>query len=167
MLVSKKVWLVFFSLLFVIFLFNLWCCNYVNTCNLNWNAGSHTIGQAQCRVFRTRIYSNGTDIDAGFASTRRRQCPTTGGDSNLAPLDLVTPNAFDNNYFKNLVQKKGLLGSDQVLFNGGSTDSIVTEYSNNPQTFSSDFGAAMVKMGDLGPLTGQNGIIRRVCSAVN
>ncbi|XP_071920033.1 lignin-forming anionic peroxidase-like [Coffea arabica] len=132
-------------------------------------SGSHTIGQAQCFVFRNRIYSNGTDIDAGFASTRRRQCPAANGvgDSKLAPLDLVTPNSFDNNYFKNLMRKKGLLISDQVLFSGGSTDSIVSEYSKNPRTFLSDFASAMVKMGDIEPLTGQNGIIRKICSAVN
>ncbi|CAI9755980.1 unnamed protein product [Fraxinus pennsylvanica] len=53
--------------------------------------------------FRDRIYSNRTDIDAGFASTRRRQCPTNSGDSNLAALDLMIPNSFDNNYFKNLM----------------------------------------------------------------
>ncbi|XVF43516.1 hypothetical protein PTKIN_Ptkin02bG0046000 [Pterospermum kingtungense] len=132
-------------------------------------SGSHTIGQARCVTFRGRIYSNGNDIDAGFASTRRRNCPATSpnGNGNLAPLDLVTPNSFDNNYFKNLLQKKGLLQSDQVLFSGGSTDSIVTEYSRNPSTFSSDFASAMVKMGDIEPLTGSAGIIRRVCSAVN
>nr|XP_027096774.1 lignin-forming anionic peroxidase-like isoform X1 [Coffea arabica] len=132
-------------------------------------SGSHTLGQAQCFVFRNRVYSNGTDIDAGFASTRRRQCPQAvgNGDSNLAPLDLVTPNSFDNNYFKNLMRKKGLLISDQALFSGGSTDSIVSEYSRNPRTFLSDFASAMVKMGDLEPLTGASGIIRKVCSAVS
>ncbi|XWS69414.1 hypothetical protein CRYUN_Cryun04dG0176900 [Craigia yunnanensis] len=132
-------------------------------------SGSHTIGQAQCVTFRDRIYSNGSDIDAGFASTRRRNCPTTfpNGNGNLAPLDLVTPNSFDNNYFKNLLQKKGLLQSDQVLFSGGTTDNIVTEYSRNPSTFSSDFASAVIKMGDIEPLTGPAGIIRRICSAVN
>ncbi|OMO72641.1 Plant peroxidase [Corchorus olitorius] len=132
-------------------------------------SGSHTIGQAQCVTFRDRIYSNGSDIDAGFASTRRRNCPATppNGNGNLAPLDLVTPNSFDNNYFKNLMQKKGLLQSDQVLFSGGSTDSIVSEYSRTPSTFSSDFASAMIKMGDIEPLTGSSGIIRRICSAVN
>lgn len=85
----------------------------------------------------------------------------------MAALDLVTPNSFDNNYFKNLMQRKGLLQSDQVLFGGGSTDSIVSEYSRNPRTFLSDFGNAMIKMGDIEPLTGQNGIIRRICSAIN
>ncbi|CAL5430281.1 unnamed protein product [Camellia sinensis] len=132
-------------------------------------SGSHTIGQAQCFTFRNRIYNNGSNIDASFASTRRRGCPatTSSGNSNLAPLDLVTPNSFDNNYFKNLIQKKGLLQSDQVLFNGGSTDSIVSEYSKNPSSFKSDFASAMIKMGDIKPLTGQKGIIRRICSALN
>ncbi|GKV35964.1 hypothetical protein SLEP1_g44154 [Rubroshorea leprosula] len=131
-------------------------------------SGSHTIGQAQCVTFRDRIYNNASDIDAGFASTRRRNCPasTDQGNTNLAPLDLVTPNSFDNNYFKNLLQKKGLLQSDQVLFSGGSTDIIVSEYSRNPSTFKSDFAAAMIKMGDIDPLTGSKGIIRKVCSVV-
>ncbi|XP_011038129.1 PREDICTED: peroxidase 5-like [Populus euphratica] len=86
---------------------------------------------------------------------------------NLAPLDLVTPNSFDNNYFRNLIQRRGLLQSDQVLFSGQSTDSIVTEYSRNPSLFSSDFAAAMLTQGDIEPLTGSQVEIRRVCSVVN
>ncbi|XP_070056596.1 lignin-forming anionic peroxidase-like [Nicotiana tomentosiformis] len=129
--------------------------------------GAHSIGQAQCFFFRDRIYGNGTDIDAGFASTRRRQCPKEDQNGNLAPVDLVTPNQLDNNYFKNLRQRKGLLQSDQVLLNGGSTDSIVSEYSNSPRAFASDFAAAMIRMGDISPLTGQNGIIRTVCGSLN
>ncbi|XP_065856611.1 lignin-forming anionic peroxidase-like [Euphorbia lathyris] len=132
-------------------------------------SGAHTLGQAQCFTFRDRIYTNGSRIDAGFASTRRRRCPlaANNGDANLAALDLVTPNSFDNNYFKNLIQKKGLLESDQILFSGGSTDSIVSEYSRNPKSFSVDFAAAMIKMGDIKPLIGTAGQIRRICSAVN
>ncbi|KAJ0683168.1 putative peroxidase [Helianthus annuus] len=129
-------------------------------------SGAHTIGQAQCFLFRDRIYNNGSDIDAGFASTRRRGCPIKDGNGNLAPLDLVTPNSFDYNYFKSFIKKKGLLESDQVLFSGGSTDSIVSEYSNNPSKFKSDFAAAMVKMSEIRPLTGQEGVIRRICGAL-
>ncbi|XP_076929647.1 lignin-forming anionic peroxidase-like [Bidens hawaiensis] len=128
-------------------------------------SGAHTIGQAQCFLFRDRIYNNGSDIDAGFASTRRRGCPIKAGNGNLAPLDLVTPNSFDYNYFKNLIQKKGLLESDQVLFSGGSTDNIVIEYSNNPSKFKSDFAAAMIKMSEIRPLTGE-GVIRKICGAL-
>ncbi|CAN1155745.1 Peroxidase 4 [Linum perenne] len=131
-------------------------------------SGSHTIGVARCVSFRTRIY-NETNIDPSFASERRANCPLApnSGDNNLAPLDVQTPTSFDNNYFKNLIQQKGLLHSDQVLFNGGSTDSIVQSYSQNPTAFASDFAAAMIKMGDIEPLTGSQGEIRTVCSRPN
>ncbi|KAG9150250.1 hypothetical protein Leryth_009824 [Lithospermum erythrorhizon] len=132
-------------------------------------SGSHTIGQARCTSFRARIYNETNNLDTSLAQTRRSNCPrTTGtGDNNLAPLDSQTPTSFDNNYFKDLVSNKGLLHSDQQLFNGGSTDSIVRGYSTNPKSFSSDFAAAMIKMGDIRPLTGTNGEIRKNCRRRN
>ncbi|KAL3752498.1 hypothetical protein ACJRO7_013196 [Eucalyptus globulus] len=131
-------------------------------------SGSHTIGQARCISFRSRIY-NDSNIDSPFSKTRQGKCPSTvgSGDQNLAPLDLQSPTAFDNAYFKNLLSNKGLLHSDQELFNGGSTDSLVKTYSNNPKTFNSDFASAMIKMGDIKPLTGSKGEIRKICSKVN
>ncbi|XP_042483100.1 peroxidase P7 [Macadamia integrifolia] len=131
-------------------------------------AGAHTIGQARCTNFRAHIY-NDTNIDSSFAQTRKGSCPKASGsgDNNLAPLDLQTPTSFDNNYYKNLISKKGLLHSDQELFNGGSTDSIVKSYSSNPSTFNSDFPAAMIKMGDISPLTGSSGEIRKNCRKTN
>ncbi|PSS14177.1 Peroxidase [Actinidia chinensis var. chinensis] len=131
-------------------------------------SGSHTIGQARCVVFRSRIY-NETNIDASFAKTRQGRCPIKvgSGDNNLAPLDLQTPTFFDNHYYINLVNKKGLLHSDQVLFNGGSTDSLVEKYSKNLHAFDSDFASAMIKMGDISPLTGSNGEIRKNCRKPN
>ncbi|XP_059625318.1 peroxidase P7 [Cornus florida] len=131
-------------------------------------SGSHTIGQARCTSFRARLY-NETNIDASLVQTRRGNCPRTAGsgDNNLAPLDLQSPTAFDNNYYKNLVNRRGLLHSDQQLFNGGSADSIVRSYSNSQSSFTSDFAAAMVKMGDISPLTGSNGEIRKNCRKTN
>ncbi|CAN6443664.1 unnamed protein product [Victoria cruziana] len=110
-------------------------------------SGAHTIGQSRCLLFRDRIYN----------------------DTNIArhPLDVTTQNRFDNAYYLNLLVKKGLLHSDQELFNGGSADSQVTKYSLNPLAFSTDFAAAMVKMGNLSPLTGSNGQVRTNCRKVN
>ncbi|XP_057789568.1 peroxidase P7-like [Salvia miltiorrhiza] len=131
-------------------------------------SGSHTIGQARCTSFRARIY-NESNLDTSFARTRQGNCPrpSGAGDNNLAPLDLQTPTNFDNNYFKNLVNRRGLLHSDQQLFNGGSTDSTVKAYSENPGSFASDFAAAMLRMGDISPLTGFNGEIRKNCRRKN
>lgn len=128
-------------------------------------SGGHSIGQAQCQFFRTRIY-NETNIDASFAATRRATCPQTGGDTNLAPLD-QTPARFDNTYYRDLVARRGLFHSDQELFNGGSQDALVRSYSVNGALFFRDFGAAMVKMGNISPLTGTQGEIRKNCRVVN
>jgi len=128
--------------------------------------GSHTIGQGSCRFFRNRIY-NDDNIDPTFATSLQANCPTTGGDDNLAPLDTTTPDTFDNSYFKNLQSQKGLFSSDQALFNGGSTDSDVDEYSSDSSSFATDFANAMVKMGNLNPITGSNGQIRTNCRVIN
>ncbi|KAL4386558.1 hypothetical protein GQ457_09G013130 [Hibiscus cannabinus] len=129
-------------------------------------SGSHTIGQARCTNFRTRIY-NETNINSTFAASLRGNCPSTGGDNNLSPLDTTSPTSFDNAYFKNLQNQKGLLHSDQQLFSGGSTDSQVNTYSSNSATFATDFANAMVKMGNLSPLTGTSGQIRKNCRKAN
>ncbi|KAK7856716.1 cationic peroxidase 1-like [Quercus suber] len=128
--------------------------------------GIHSVGQASCRNFRTRIY-NETNIDSSYATSLKSVCPSTGGDNNLAPLDVTTPTTFDNAYYTNLINKKGLLHSDQQLFSGGSTDSIVTTYSNNVGNLITDFANAMVKMGRLSPLTGTSGQIRKNCRKAN
>ncbi|XP_030970062.1 cationic peroxidase 1-like [Quercus lobata] len=129
-------------------------------------SGSHTIGQARCLMFRGRIY-NETTIDSEFTKSTQSNCPITGGDSSLSPIDATSPVIFDNAYFRNLVNSKGLLHSDQQLFSGGSTDSQVTTYSSGFSTFFTDFANAMVKMGNLSPLTGSNGEIRTNCGKIN
>ncbi|GLU06747.1 hypothetical protein SLE2022_237460 [Rubroshorea leprosula] len=75
------------------------------------------------------------------------------------------PNSFDD-FFKDLQQNKSLLHFDLVLFSGGSTDDIASEYNRSQQTFKSDFAAVMINMGDINPLTGSNGIISRVCTTM-
>ena len=128
-------------------------------------SGTHTIGKAQCSKFRDRIY-NETNIDATFATSKQAICPSSGGDENLSDLDGTTTD-FDNVYFTNLIEKKGLLHSDQQLYNGNSTDSMVETYSNDSTTFFTDVASAMVKMGNLSPLTGTDGEIRTNCRAIN
>ncbi|XP_028764548.1 cationic peroxidase 1-like [Neltuma alba] len=129
-------------------------------------SGSHTIGEAKCATFRTRAH-NDTNIEPSFATSLRDRCPSTGDDSNLSHLDVTTPNFFDNSYFRNLVNKKGLLHSDQALFDGGSSDSLVTTYVSEPWRFRADFADAMIKMSELSPLTGSDGQIRRNCRKLN
>ena len=130
-------------------------------------SGGHTLGFAQCGVFKDRIYNETVTIDPKFAKDRRSTCPRIGGDTNLAPLD-PTPARFDTAYFANLIKKRGLLHSDQQLFvAGGSTNGLVKTYSYNAKAFSVDFAKSMVKMGNIKPLTAKRGQIRLNCRKVN
>ncbi|KAJ6365762.1 hypothetical protein OIU76_030521 [Salix suchowensis] len=126
-------------------------------------SGSHTIGQARCTSFLTRI-NNENNIDSSFKTSTQAQCQDT---SNFVNLDVTSPTSFDNAYYRNLLNQKGLLHSDQQLFSGGSTDAQVRAYSSNQASFRTDFANAMIKMGNLSPLTGTNGQIRTNCRKAN
>jgi peroxidase len=130
-------------------------------------SGGHTLGKSQCRHFRTRIYNN-TDIIPSYAKSLQKSCPSTQGDGdfNLADLD-DTPNNFDISYFENILKKKSLLHSDQVLTNSHYTGLLVKMYRSKPQVFSDDFRKSMIKMGNIGVLTGNKGQVRRKCRLVN
>ena len=128
-------------------------------------AGGHTIGFAQCLNFKNHIY-NDSNIDPYFAQQLKYICPRNGADSNLAPLDPTAGN-FDVAYYGGLVQKTGLLHSDQELFNGGSTDDLVRQYSYDAEAFYGDFANSIIKMGNIQPLTGDQGEIRVNCRKVN
>ncbi|KAJ1392121.1 Secretory peroxidase [Sesbania bispinosa] len=128
-------------------------------------SGAHTIGFSRCATFRDRIY-NDTDINPFFARSLRYLCPRIGMDSNLAPLD-PTAAKFDAAYFCDLVQMKGVFHSDQELFNGGSTDALVRQYSYDIVAFFQEFANSMIKLGNIQPLIGNQGEIRVNCRKVN
>lgn len=128
-------------------------------------SGGHSIGFASCLAFKNHIY-NDSNINPNYAQQLKNNCPRNGGDSNLSPLD-KTPAKFDVSYFTGLAQKKGLLHSDQELFNGGSTDALVRKYSYDTEAFYKDFAKSMIKMGNIKPLTKNQGEIRCNCRKVN
>lgn len=129
-------------------------------------SGSHTIGLASCKTVRGRIYYD-TNINATFANMLQERCPKVGRNSTLLPMDKVTPKHFDNFYYRNLMNQKGLLHSDQALIDTTYTLSIVKKYVKKPSSFFKNFAKSMVKMGNISPLTGSKGEIRINCRKVN
>ncbi|GAU26555.1 hypothetical protein TSUD_266690 [Trifolium subterraneum] len=129
-------------------------------------SGAHTIGFSRCLLFRDRIY-NDNNINTYFAKQLQNICPREGGDSNLAPLDSVTPAKFDAAYYADLIKKKGVLHSDQELLNGGSTSALVKKYRYDTGAFYYDFVKSMIKMGNIKPLTGSQGEVRCNCRKAN
>ncbi|XP_058734591.1 peroxidase P7-like [Vicia villosa] len=129
-------------------------------------SGAHTIGFSRCLLFRDRIY-NDNNIDSSFAKELQNICPRNGGDSNLTPLDRVTRAKFDVLYFADLIEKKGVLHSDQELSNGGYSGALVRKYSYDTRAFYKDFAKSMIKMGNIKPLVGNQGEVRYNCRKAN
>ncbi|KAL3653417.1 hypothetical protein CASFOL_003098 [Castilleja foliolosa] len=78
---------------------------------------------------------------------------------------------FDKNYYTNEAEQSEDRDNTQacpvMLINGKATKSIVNRYGDNPNAFSADFAAAMIKMSEIKPLTGRDGEIRQNCRRVN
>ncbi|KAK9110656.1 hypothetical protein Sjap_018716 [Stephania japonica] len=142
--------------------------------------GGHTIGTAACQFFSNRLYNfsttttTGADptIDPTFVPQLRALCPQNGDGSRRVALDTGSQNTFDDSYFKNLKNGRGVLESDQKLWTDPATRTIVQRYSGTIRglfglRFSVEFARSMVKMSNVGVKTGSQGQIRRVCTAIN
>ncbi|KAK1269847.1 Peroxidase 40 [Acorus gramineus] len=141
-------------------------------------SGGHTIGNARCATFASRLSNSGgsggnTDgsVDRDFLQSLQDLCAADARGNNsatLASLDYATPTMFDNQYYVNLLSGQGLLGSDQALV--GGTDGVgelVEAYAADVGAFFEDFKASMLKMGRLGAVGGGGGEVRRNCRSIN
>ncbi|XP_024381827.1 peroxidase P7 [Physcomitrium patens] len=133
-------------------------------------SGAHTIGEVHCSNFADRFdpAANSPFGDVSFGQELLAFC-TRNGAGDIATLnlktfmDLQTPNSFDISYYVNLIIGRGVMTSDQVLFNDLRTQPMVREFAANRTLFFESFQASMLKMGRLHVLTGTNGVIRKQC----
>ncbi|EXB29014.1 Peroxidase 59 [Morus notabilis] len=140
-------------------------------------SGAHTIGQAKCAFFNNRLFNfSGTGagdptLETTMLNDLQSLCPLNEDGNKTTALDRNSTDLFDNHYFTNLLVGKGLLSSDQILFSSAAavntTKSLVESYSTNPDLFLEDFVNSMRKMGNISPLTGSAGEIRKNCRVVN
>ncbi|PPD70584.1 hypothetical protein GOBAR_DD32541 [Gossypium barbadense] len=131
-------------------------------------SGAHTFGRAQCQTFSRRIGTDPT-LDPMFSDVLAQICPQGGNGNALANLDSSTADDFDNNYYTNLQNNRGLLQTDQSLFSttNASTVAIVNRFAGSQRDFFDAFVQSMINMGNISPLTGSNGEIRTNCRRIN
>ncbi|AES65488.1 peroxidase N [Medicago truncatula] len=141
-------------------------------------SGAHTIGRARCTFFSNRLFNfSGTQepdnsLEYEMLTELQNLCPQDGDGNTTTVLDPYSFDQFDNNYFKNLLNGKGLLSSDQILFSSdeettSTTKQLVQYYSENERIFFMEFAYAMIKMGNINPLIGSEGEIRKSCRVIN
>lgn len=141
-------------------------------------AAAHTVGTTACFFVKDRLYSyplpgGGTGADpsipAPFVAELKARCPP--GDFNTRlPLDRGSETDFDDSILRNIRSGFAVIASDAALANSNATRALVDAYLGaSARSFQRDFAAAMVKMGTVGAITGDDdaGEVRDVCSAFN
>ena len=79
-----------------------------------------------------------------------RQCkPFKVNDEYHVPLDDASVEVFDNSYYKDLMQARGLLATDEAIMNDTTTKSLVQQYANNQDLFFEGFKRSMIKMSNI------------------
>ncbi|KAJ0491708.1 putative peroxidase [Helianthus annuus] len=133
-------------------------------------SGAHTLGFSHCSKFSKRIYNKkGIDrtLNRRYALQLRQMCPLKVDPRIAINMDPTTPRTFDNAYFRNLQQGKGLFTSDQNLFTDTRSRPTVNQFASSNNAFNQAFVTAITKLGRVGVLTGNKGEIRRDCTRRN
>ncbi|XP_058191870.1 peroxidase 43 isoform X3 [Rhododendron vialii] len=139
---------------------------------------AHTIGTAACFFMIHRLYNffpgGGSDpaINPDFLPELKSQCPQNVDVNVRLPIDPGSDQTFDNNILQNIRNGFAVLASDARLYEDEGTRSVVDSYFGVSAqifgpVFERDFVNSMVRMGQIGVLTGFEGEIRRVCAAFN
>ncbi|CAK9133541.1 unnamed protein product [Ilex paraguariensis] len=136
-------------------------------------SGAHTIGISHCFPAVTiRLYNftgkGDTDptIDPNYAAVLKKICKP-GDLTMLVEMDPGSRKTFDTHYYSIVSKRRGLFQSDGALLSDSETKAYVLSQISSGSTFLNDFGPAMVKMGQIGVLTGKSGEIRKRCAFIN
>ncbi|KAI4314371.1 hypothetical protein L6164_027286 [Bauhinia variegata] len=136
--------------------------------------GAHSIGGAHCNVITPRLenYKNSgnpdPDLDPAFLEQLKGICfdPKEVNRNPFVNFD-ETPTKLDNLFYRNLVEKKALLQTDQALFTDPRTRQFVQAMADNPDEFAKRLGPLMLRMGSLEVLTEPAGEVRKTCRSTN
>ncbi|XP_062209259.1 peroxidase 2-like [Phragmites australis] len=132
-------------------------------------SGAHTVGRSHCSSFVPDRLAVPSDISAWFANILKRRCPAnpTPGNDPTVNQDIFTPNAFDNQYYKNVLEHKVLFKSDAALITTPATAKMVNDNAFIPGWWEDKFAKAFVKMAGIEVKIGNQGEIRKNCRVVN
>lgn len=113
-------------------------------------------------------HSHRGGMDLAFEAMLRLNCPTRVPLTNLTVVSNdLTPVAFDNQYFTNILMGKGLFGIDSSISSDPRTMPIVRRFAADENYFFSVFSSAFVKLSSTNVLTEQKGKVRRQCTRIN
>lgn len=134
-------------------------------------AGAHTLGLSHCDGIKERLYvDNTTSVpgnEAEFVKYLKKTCPKGGANQFTKTLNFdPTPQTFDNKYYINVLNGRGLVTLDAEIATDPRSVNIVKKFATDQDAFFKVFSSAFVKISTLGVLTGNKGIVRKKCSVL-
>jgi peroxidase len=130
-------------------------------------SGSHTLGVTHCEHISNRIF---TPVDPtlpkDLLKKLQKTCPkeTTG---TAIVMDQKSVHKFDTAYFENIKAGRGIMTSDQDLYNPDAYLRRYVDKNLNQNTFVHRFGKAMFAMSNIEPTLAPDGEIRKRCQYRN
>lgn len=114
-------------------------------------------------------------MDLSTLDALRKKCPkpvSTISNISSDPKAFInqattTPFHLDNSFYHGVLNGEAVLQLDQELAFTSLTDDLVVRYANSPRLFIHQFSKAMIKLGNVGVLTGEEGEIRTNCRRLN
>ncbi|XP_076897942.1 peroxidase 27-like [Bidens hawaiensis] len=136
-------------------------------------SGGHTVGTSHCSSIATRLYNftgkgdADPSLDSNYVTQLKSKCKPNDR-TTLTEMDPGSFRRFDDDYYTIVLKRRGLFQSDAALLNDKKTSSYVKRQArSHGSIFFKDFKNSMVKMGQIGVLTGKDGEIRKRCALIN
>ncbi|CAJ2671979.1 peroxidase 44-like protein [Trifolium pratense] len=128
--------------------------------------GAHTVGITHCSFIESRIKNESFSMDGDLRNKLFEVCGIKERDPTVV-LDQKTPFVFDNEFYNEILLRRGVLSIDQNLALDSISKEVVTSLAANGVSFREKFVGAVVKMGKIDVLTGNEGEIRKNCRVFN
>ncbi|KAG8370529.1 hypothetical protein BUALT_Bualt14G0126300 [Buddleja alternifolia] len=134
--------------------------------------GAHTLGVTHCSNLQSRLYNPATKqgyaVNPGFENTLKISCPLGPLASKIRFVENdVTSVLFDNRYYISSMNGRGVLRIDSEMPLDFRTRPFVEKFAINQEAFFQAFSSAFVKLSSFEVLTGNQGVIRTRCNALN
>ncbi|KAJ4748385.1 Peroxidase [Rhynchospora pubera] len=133
--------------------------------------GSHSVGRTHCTKLVHRLYPEvDLNINPDHVPHMLKKCPDPVPNPKAVQYvrnDRGTPMKLDNNYYRNILDDKGLLQVDHDLAHDKRTRPVVKKMAQNQNYFFREFARALQILSENNPLTGDKGEIRKRCKVAN
>ncbi|KAL2932318.1 Peroxidase 18 [Bienertia sinuspersici] len=128
---------------------------------------------AHCTTFSDRFQvstkGNLTSVDSlldkDYASRLAKKCATSA--KATVNIDPTTAFSFDNQYYNNLIAKRGLFQTDSILLDDQRTRNLVEQLASDSNDFYDGWSESFLKLSSIGVKTDAEGDVRQICSRIN